>query len=827
MSQVGLLSSMPSEDTTANWGFAEKKGEKSTIFDSWMVQARTGQILIATFAVSSVIALTAGILMVTGGLALPAIIALGVGLGGATLSGGGICVHNALKSYQSYQKAGMVDTSQAEHMQYWKDNTPSPTEMIPTQHCADTFKWREELIKTAQHNIVISGNYCGGEAFDRTLDLIEARMDEKPDLKVVLISSPKFIKNKTVKQVDVDGNEVRIPVENKTKLAALQEKFPDRFSLVESPDVWMVGTSAKKVTNHTKYFGIDYGKYYILGGTGIQDGYVYGVDNPLSLIDFDGLKMLEIGLQNIGKRFLSFTELAQSIVQNPISSSSDIIRDLCLQFQGNDLEGEWLPEFDNTDITDGFVLSEENSDFNRAIDVIHKENKKVLKEALQILTQVQGISEKPIELQRIEKQLIKIIFTIDDYNTTVNSFRNYVRASLLSTGEEEALRDLLSHVHKLAKNNAELSMSAALLESLQKRSHKEIKECAGSILSTFFEELKIFSRNVGGSLQSFSSGSGAEGLLAVFMARNFRDMDFVFKSSDEENSAGRRLFLQMLTLGYRWEQYNAAYSKQSDIPVYSPNEVPYFGAFIPQGCEAIEPIPVQEDDTPLIRLMKEPMIDSREVSTCVERFDGHRQVDKSGEIQLFFSGPEQANGTSEFCAEALKQINEAEEEIVINHMYIHPTSDLRDALIWAAKRGVKVKIITCGVHPTCPNAHRIFGPRNKYNYVSIFRALPKDKRENVEVYEYTQDQTTLHKKVMVFDRKRVLAGSSNFGYKSLVTTSDHEVNFLANAPHFAEETYRVCELDIKHSKRVEDPTQISTYERLKAANHRLNAPLIG
>ena len=79
MSQVGLLSSLPSEDTTTNWGFAEKKGEKSTIFDSWMVQARTSQILIATFAVSSVIALTAGILMVTGGLVLPAMIAMGAG----------------------------------------------------------------------------------------------------------------------------------------------------------------------------------------------------------------------------------------------------------------------------------------------------------------------------------------------------------------------------------------------------------------------------------------------------------------------------------------------------------------------------------------------------------------------------------------------------------------------------------------------------------------------------------------------------------------------------------------------------------------------------
>lgn len=34
-------------------------------------------------------------------------------------------------------------------------------DMLPTEHSADTNLWRNELIKKAQHNIVISGNYCG------------------------------------------------------------------------------------------------------------------------------------------------------------------------------------------------------------------------------------------------------------------------------------------------------------------------------------------------------------------------------------------------------------------------------------------------------------------------------------------------------------------------------------------------------------------------------------------------------------------------------------------------------------------------------------------
>ena len=151
--------------------------------------------------------------------------------------------------------------------------------------------------------------------------------------------------------------------------------------------------------------------------------------------------------------------------------------------------------------------------------------------------------------------------------------------------------------------------------------------------------------------------------------------------------------------------------------------------------------------------MKEPMRESHEVSTIVPAFDLHRQVDKEGQMQVFFSGPEQPNKTSEFRAEALKQINEAEEEIVINHMYFHPTDDLRDALVDAANRGVKIKIITCGIHPRCPNGQLIFAPRNKYNFATLVRDLPEDKRENVEVYEYTQNKKDLHKKVMVFDRR--------------------------------------------------------------------------
>ena len=196
-------------------------------------------------------------------------------------------------------------------------------------------------------------------------------------------------------------------------------------------------------------------------------------------------------------------------------------------------------------------------------------------------------------------------------------------------------------------------------------------------------------------------------------------------------------------------------------------------------------------------------------------------------MKLFFSGPEQPNLSSEFCDEALKQIQAAQKEIVINHMYFHPTNELRRALVDAAVRGVKIKIITCGIHTRSPNGQSVFGPRNKYNYAKLISKISKELRGNVEVYEYTQDKKELHKKVMVFDRKYVLAGSSNFVYKSLETTSDHEVNFLAASPKFAQETYRVCEHDMRLSKKVKNPTELTFFEYRKASFHRLMAPIIG
>jgi phosphatidylserine/phosphatidylglycerophosphate/cardiolipin synthase-like enzyme len=88
-----------------------------------------------------------------------------------------------------------------------------------------------------------------------------------------------------------------------------------------------------------------------------------------------------------------------------------------------------------------------------------------------------------------------------------------------------------------------------------------------------------------------------------------------------------------------------------------------------------------------------------------------------------------------------------------------------------------------------------------------------------------------HKKIIIFDDETVIAGSSNFGYKSLVTCSDHELNFIARSKKFAEETLKVYAVDIAHSKRVtrapSERWSMTLKEHFSAIHHRLMAPLIG
>jgi HKD family nuclease len=462
-------------------------------------------------------------------------------------------------------------------------------EALATDHSAETEQWRKRLLEAAQENIVISGNYCGGNSFVELLNDLEAQLEKKKELKVVVISSPTFLTEPCVE-----------------KMKQLREKYPQRFSPIESPDIWHVSPGIKKSTNHTKCMVIDYGKYFILGGSGIKE-----------------------------------------------------------HFTGT------------------------------------------------------GVADE----------------TKEQY---------------------------------LQKNGLPLPLQA--------------------------------------------DSSGGKGIIGWIMSGDLRDMDFVFHSKYGNNSVGRQVYKQMLLLGYRWEQYNKIVKGQTvDAPPA------HLGAF--DG----KPSPISPQDSVTMQLMKTPTPHWALISTTVPAFDTSQKKTQSVAFKVLASGPEQKK--SHFGEEILHRINSAKESIAINHMYFHPTEEIMNALMAAANRGVKIKIITCGVHEGCPKSHYAFAPRNKANCAHLVNGVEDKYKNNIEVYEFQQGNRGLHKKAMIID-DHVIAGSSNLGYKSLVTTSDHELNFFAQSKEFAQATMKVFQDDIHRSfKRTDFSLSIS--ETARTHTHRALAFLIG
>ena len=585
--------------------------------------------------------------------------------------------------YSSVPNANaLIDESPA-HMEKWRSIAESKNiQMLPTAHSAETHDWRKALIQAAEHNIVISGNYCGQSAFDEILVLIREKLETNENLKVVIISSPNFVKDVPEKNI-----------ENQSLIAELKQRYPSQFSVVYTPDAWLmeVGVGCKKVTNHTKYFGIDWGRYYIMGGSAIKDNFnMSGTDSITKILSDEENAQLA-----------RFEELLSN------------------------LQEEWRRP---------------NADPAMIREKIHE---------------------------------------------------------FIDFGE--SLKHALSHSPNFSREYT------PLLEKLS------------SIPQLFREEFERqipFGFNPGplnfSSQITYSSiDAYDDNAFAMVIPGNFRDMDFVFSDPNDRYSSGRQLFLEMVRMAYYWDALNASHENNQAISSFTPTEVAHLPIFTQK--EQQDP---KSTDSVTHRIMREPMPERSKVHT--QKVEGFEEA-QIGSVQMLYQGPEQLSGTNEFSSKVLELIKNAKEKIVIDHMYFCPTDAMMEALKKAIEeRGVQVEIITCAKTDNCPNNQKFFGPYNKWNWVKLANQLSPEHRQNLKVFLFAEKQKGLHKKVIVFDEETVLAGSSNLGYKSLVTASDHEINFVAKSKGFAEKTLKICEQDKKLSKEITDTTEISTVERLHA-----------
>jgi cardiolipin synthase len=124
----------------------------------------------------------------------------------------------------------------------------------------------------------------------------------------------------------------------------------------------------------------------------------------------------------------------------------------------------------------------------------------------------------------------------------------------------------------------------------------------------------------------------------------------------------------------------------------------------------------------------------------------------------------------DFEREYLKAIAHAKSDIVIANAYFLPGRRFRQALIAAAERGVKVKLLLQG------RMEYVFLFATQSFYGSLLRC-------GIEIYEY--QKSYMHSKVAVIDKQWATVGSSNLDPFSLLLA--REANIIVQDKQFAEE----------------------------------------
>ena len=135
----------------------------------------------------------------------------------------------------------------------------------------------------------------------------------------------------------------------------------------------------------------------------------------------------------------------------------------------------------------------------------------------------------------------------------------------------------------------------------------------------------------------------------------------------------------------------------------------------------------------------------------------------------------------------LLSTNAARESIDLAMSYFVPDDVAARALVAAAKRGVRVRLLLPGQYID----HHVVRRASRASWGPLLDA-------GVEIYEY--QPTMFHCKVMVVDTLWTSVGSTNFDQRSFAINDEANLNIYDRG--FAEEQRRMFERDLARSKRV-------------------------
>ena len=160
------------------------------------------------------------------------------------------------------------------------------------------------------------------------------------------------------------------------------------------------------------------------------------------------------------------------------------------------------------------------------------------------------------------------------------------------------------------------------------------------------------------------------------------------------------------------------------------------------------------------------------------------ELKKAGNMsaQMFSSSP--SGGGDSMVLMYLMAITAAQDSINLSSAYFVPDELLTQALTTAAKRGVKIRIITPGEHIDTDLVRRA----SRAGWGDMLQA-------NVQIAEYAP--TMYHCKVLIVDNYMVSVGSTNFDNRSFRLNDEANLNILDK--NFAAEQTQIFESDWSNS----------------------------
>jgi len=163
----------------------------------------------------------------------------------------------------------------------------------------------------------------------------------------------------------------------------------------------------------------------------------------------------------------------------------------------------------------------------------------------------------------------------------------------------------------------------------------------------------------------------------------------------------------------------------------------------------------------------------------------HLEPAGNDKIQVVSDGP---NNKNHPIAHAyLAAINGARHSLMMEQSYFIPTTPFRNALIRAAKRGVRISILV--------PSEQIDSKPTRWASQNHWQTLLK---QGIKIFEY--QPTMMHAKLMVVDEKLSVIGSSNFDERSFFIND--EINLHVDSTFFAQQQLQIIQEDLAKSREV-------------------------